>query len=281
MDPHSPYYPRNEAFREMTGRDIEPGRARYLNEFWNRSDLAPSGFRGKRDEVVQLYDAGIRWVDRQIARLVEGLRRTNRWDDCVFALTADHGEEFLEHGGRYHAPVRLVEEIVRVPLLIRVPGEPGGKVPASPLSHLHLAPTLLESMGVAAPSAFRGRSLWTNLRRGIAWEDPAIIECAYGCTNPFRTENRSVPRLLGVRGNNPPAESGVQPEGDRKPAFVARPLSRAKLRTLHRCVWRSDGGGRSNRLWSYALRSGLTGGGVASYPSIILARLHVEPRFLR
>ena len=201
MDPHSPYYPPNEAFREMTGRDIAPGRARYLNEYWNRSDLMPSRLRGKRDEVIELYDAGIRSVDRQMARLVQSLRRANLWDDCVFALTADHGEEFLDHGGRYHAPVRLTEEIVRVPLLIRVPRseDRGVKVPPSPMSHLHLAPTLLEIMGVQAPSAFQGRSLRANLRRGTAWDDPAIIECVYGCTNPFRAENRSAPRLLGVR----------------------------------------------------------------------------------
>ena len=207
MDPHSPYYPPNEAYRELTGRDIEPGRARYLNEYWNRSDLTPPALSGKRDEVIQLYDAGIRWVDRQIARLVDSLRQSHRWDDCVFALTADHGEEFLEHGGRYHSPVRLSEEIIRVPLLIRVPGERGAKVPASPMSHLHLAPTLLEIVGEQAPSAFRGRSLWTNLQKGIAWDDPAIdpaigpaiIECAYGCTNPFRAESRSASRLLAVR----------------------------------------------------------------------------------
>jgi arylsulfatase A-like enzyme len=214
MDPHSPYYPPNETYHELTGRDIEPGGARYLNEYWNRSDLTPSALSRKRDEVVQLYDAGIRWVDRQIAQLVDSLRQTHLWDDCVFALTADHGEEFLEHGGRYHAPVRLSEEIVRVPLVIRVPGEQGAIVPASPMSHLHLAPTLLEIMGVEAPSAFQGRTLWTNLQRGIAWDDPAIagpaitgpaivgpaiIECAYGCTNPFRAENRSAARLLAVR----------------------------------------------------------------------------------
>ncbi len=207
MDPHMPYYPPSEAFRELAGRDLEPGRARYLNAYWNRSDLTASGLSGKRDEVVQLYDAGIRWADRQIARLVQSLKQTHLWDDCVFALTADHGEEFLEHGGRYHAPVHLSEEIVRVPLLIRVPGERGVKVPASPMSQLHLAPTLLEIMGVQAPSAFQGRSLWTNLQRGIAWDDPAtvpaivpvIIECVYGCTNPFRAESRSAARLLGVR----------------------------------------------------------------------------------
>jgi len=214
MDPHAPYYPPNEAYRELAGRDIEPGRARYLNEYWNRSDLTPARLSRKRDEVVQLYDAGIRWVDRQAARLVDSLRQRHLWDDCVFALTADHGEEFLEHGGRYHSPVRLSEEIVRVPLLIRVPGERGVKVPASPMSHLHLAPTLLEIMGVQAPTAFQGRSLWTNLQREMAWDGPAvadpttagpaivgpaIIECAYGCTNPFRAESRSASRLLGVR----------------------------------------------------------------------------------
>ena len=207
MDPHSPYYPSDEAFRELTGKSIKPGRARYLNEYWNRSDLEPSDLRRKRDEVVQLYDAGIRSVDRQISRLVESLRQMHLWDDCVLTLTADHGEEFLEHGGRYHAPVRLSEEIVRVPLLIRVPREPGVKVPASPMSHLHLAPTLLEIVGAQAPSAFQGRSLWINLQRGMAWDDPsvgqtigpAIIECAYGCTNPIRAESRRAPRLLGVR----------------------------------------------------------------------------------
>jgi arylsulfatase A-like enzyme len=67
------------------------------------------------------------------------------------------------------------------------------------MSHLHLAPTLLEIMGVRVSSAFQGRSLWTNLQRGIAWGDPAIIECAYGCTNPFRAESRRASRLLGVR----------------------------------------------------------------------------------
>jgi arylsulfatase A-like enzyme len=199
MDPHSPYYPPNDAFRELAGRDIEPSRARYLNEFWNRSDLGPSALSRKWDEIVQLYDAGIHWADRQIAQLVDSLKQGHRWDDCVFALTADHGEEFLEHGGRYHAPVRLSEEIVRVPLLIRVPEWQRAEVPASPMSHLHLAPTLLETMGLPAPSVFQGRSLWTNLQRGIAWEDAAIMECAYGCTNPFRAESRSAPRLLGVR----------------------------------------------------------------------------------
>jgi arylsulfatase A-like enzyme len=259
MDPHAPYYPPNEAFRELTGREIDPGRARYLNEYWNRSDLTPSGLSGKRDEVVQLYDAGIRWVDHQIARLIDRLKKTYLWDDCVFALTADHGEEFLEHSGRYHSPVRLNEEVVRVPLLIRVPGGKRLKGPASPMSHVHLAPTLLDILGVEAPRAFRGRSLWANLRSGAPWDEPAIIECAYGCANPFRAETRNVPRLLGVRdarfklvmriesgaveeiydleadpGETRPNQSGVAPE-------IRKRLLQAALEHIEKTASAQDG----------------------------------------
>lgn len=200
MDPHSPYYPTEEAFQKFTGKKIVPTDARYLNEYWNRSDLSAKNLRKKRSEVIELYDAGIRGMDEQIARLVDGLKQLNRWNDCVFALTGDHGEEFVEHGGRYHPPRSLHEEVIRVPLLIRVPGHSSGKVPCSPMSHLHLGPTFLEMLELPIPAAFRGRSLWADLQRGTAWNDLAIVECAYECTNPFQVENRRVPRLLCVRG---------------------------------------------------------------------------------
>ena len=104
MDPHSPYYPKQEALALMGSAGISPRRARYLNSWWNRSDLGPRRLSRHRDEVISLYDAGIRWVDEQMKNLVTILRDSQRWDDCIFALTADHGEEFLEHGGRYHPP---------------------------------------------------------------------------------------------------------------------------------------------------------------------------------
>ncbi len=199
MEPHSPYYPPEDAFRELAGRELSASRARYLNEFWNRSDLNAAGLGRHRKAIVELYDAGIRAADRQIARLVHHLKDLGLWDDCVFVLTADHGEEFLEHGGRHHAPVRMTEEIVRVPLMIRAQGQSKTEIPTSPFSHLHLAPTLLELLDVKAPVGFRGRSLWRNLQDAIPWDEPAAMECAYGCTNPFRKEDRMGARLLGVR----------------------------------------------------------------------------------
>ena len=199
MDPHSPYYPSAESFRELTGKELSPSRARYLNAYWNRSDLIPSRLGAKKDAVVELYDAGIRMADSQVARFIGHLQQENLWESCALVLTADHGEEFLEHAHRYHAPLSLSDEIARVPLLIRTPGFAKKSVPKTPFSHLHLAPTLLEILDVPAPASFKGRSLWRNLQQGARWDEPAVTECTYGCTNPFRMEGHLAPRLISVR----------------------------------------------------------------------------------
>ena len=198
MDPHSPYYPRREALEMMGQHSLDASRARYLNSYWNRGDLGAARLRRHRKEVMTLYDAGIRWVDAQVARLVDTLRGLGVWEDCVMALTADHGEEFLDHGGRYHPPSRVSEELVRVPLLLRAPGLTPGTV-AAPFSLLHLAPTLLELVEVPVPGSFRGRSQAALLAAGKSGESDAVIECISGCKNPFVVEDRLHARLLAVR----------------------------------------------------------------------------------
>lgn len=222
MDPHSPYYPKQAARVLMGQGPITPYRARYLNSYWNRSDLGPRRLNCHRDEVVTLYDAGVRWVDVQIARLIEALRGSNRWDNCIFTFTADHGEEFLDHGGRYHPPLHLMEELIHVPLLLRVPGCEKKEVAKSPFSMLHLAPTLLDIAQLPVPSTFQGRSHWEQLRKGRSLDDVVISECIAGCTNPFRAENRLGPRILSVRESrfklvlhfDPPAEDLYDLEAD-------------------------------------------------------------------
>ena len=226
MDPHSPYYPPTDAIRDLTGKTVSPTRMRYLNAAWLRSDLTPARFARYRQDVIDLYDAGIRWVDAQVARLVQFLQAAGQWDDCVLALTADHGEEFLDHGRRYHAPMNLMDELVRVPLLLRVPGQLSAGKDASPsgrqqrcsgraemvFSHLHLAPTLLDILDLPAPSGFRGASLWKQVQeRTMSSEtagdtlrdddsaDVAIAESVHGCTNPMNVESLFAPRLLSVR----------------------------------------------------------------------------------
>ncbi|MGA8764869.1 MAG: sulfatase [Candidatus Sulfotelmatobacter sp.] len=199
MDPHAPYYPA-EAGQKLLGENrTTAAQARYSNASWNRSDLGLRRLRHYRDGIVSLYDSAVCWVDAQIARFVEILRRTELWKNCMFALTADHGEEFLEHNGRYHAPSSLAEELIQVPLLLRVPGVERRELCQSPFSLLHLAPTLLDAADLPIPGGFQGRSHWTEMREGKTWSGAAIAESISGCTNPFRPELRRGHRIVAVR----------------------------------------------------------------------------------
>jgi arylsulfatase A-like enzyme len=199
MDPHHPYYPPQEALQSLGISDITPQRARFLNSFWNRGDVSPKRLQRYRKEVMALYDAGVHWVDQQLSRLVSALKAQQRWNDTVFAVTADHGEEFLEHGNRYHSPNGLAESLIRVPLLVRSPDVSTPGIVPGPFSLLHLAPTLLEALGVDVPQSFRGRGLWKYISSASVASHPTIVECLEGCNNPLSVADRLRHRLMAVR----------------------------------------------------------------------------------
>ena len=198
MDPHHPYYPPQEAISAIGATDLDARRARELNANWNRGDVRPSSLGRFRSQVLTLYDAGVYWADKQIARLAETLKRFQRWDDTVFVVTADHGEEFLEHGARYHGPENLPEHLIHVPLLIHAPGEKPGSI-SNPFSHIHLAPTLLEALQVAVPGSFQGQPYWNAISSGASISDVPIVESLDACNNPFHLEDRMRPRQMAVR----------------------------------------------------------------------------------
>lgn len=199
MDPHHPYYPPDEALQSL-GVTMTAKRARYVNTAWSRA-IRPDRLRRYRDEIISLYDAGVRWVDRQVERLVGALQELRRWEESVFALTGDHGEAFLEHDARYHSPADLHEQLIRVPLLVHSAELPAARF-TTPLSLIHLAPTLLEGAGQHIPVDFQGREHWAEIASGTLPDEPAITECVEGCNNPFRMEDRMGPRILAVRSRD-------------------------------------------------------------------------------
>lgn len=196
MDPHHPYYPPEEALHALGISDIDARRARFLNSFWNREDVSAARLQRHKKEVMALYDAGVRWVDQQLLRLADALKALQLWADTIFVVTGDHGEEFLEHGNRYHSPIALTEQLIHVPLLIH--GLTGATTVPGPFSLIHLAPTLLEGLGVNVPSNFKGRALWKDISVGNAAQLPAIVECLESCNNQLSVEERKGNRLMAV-----------------------------------------------------------------------------------
>ncbi len=115
---------------------------------------AHAGFDfGNRD--IDRYDAEIAAADRTVGRLVEVFRK--RRPSASVIVTADHGEEFGEHGGRYHGTT-VYEEQVRVPLVIDLAGNEPARV-AVPVQTLDLLPTVLAGMDIPRPARIRGRDL--------------------------------------------------------------------------------------------------------------------------
>jgi arylsulfatase A-like enzyme len=119
-----------------------------------------SGRFARRETATELdlYDGELAANDAQLGALADLLRGRGLLGRTVLAVTADHGEEFGEHGTTRHG-ASLFQTLLRVPLVVLAPGGPRGlRVPA-PVGNVDVAPTLLDLSGVPRPPAFSGLSL--------------------------------------------------------------------------------------------------------------------------
>jgi arylsulfatase A-like enzyme len=119
------------------------------------------------ERPVDLYDGEIRFTDRAVHQLLRQLEGLGLARDTIVVVWADHGEEFEDHGGRYHGKT-LHREITRVPLIIRVPGMKHRRV-TDAVRSVDVLPTLLELMGLPAHPDAEGRSLVPAMQ-GLALE---------------------------------------------------------------------------------------------------------------
>jgi len=142
MDPHDPYFA-----HPYDGTGI--------------ARVAGDPPEGEAARMRELYKGEIEYLDANFGKLLERLKSLGIYDETLIVLTADHGEEFHEHGGFWHG-LTLYDEQIRVPLLVKWPkGE-------APLAHdqthgvaraIDVAPTLLARAGAAIPEAMQGVDL--------------------------------------------------------------------------------------------------------------------------
>jgi arylsulfatase A-like enzyme len=160
MDPHDPYFE-----HPYDGKAI----ARVANPNPNPALAA---------EMQRLYTGEVRYLDQHFAQLQAKLRELGLYDDALIVLTADHGEEFHEHGGFWHG-LTLYDEQIHVPLLIKWPrGAPGAApVARGHLSrHIDVAPTLLAHAGVTPPAAMQGIDLATPVSQRAGKDLSSLAE---------------------------------------------------------------------------------------------------------
>ena len=164
FDPHAPYEAR------------EPWISQYAPDFDREPAEFPAGLRMREirqryphpgrelaDRLKPLYESEISYFDDAFRQLSQRLGLVD--DNVLLIVTADHGEEFLDHGKLEHGH-SLYQELVHVPLFVRWPDQlPRSRRVETPVSLLDLYPTLVDLLGLKAPGAFDGESALALLRK--------------------------------------------------------------------------------------------------------------------
>jgi arylsulfatase A-like enzyme len=112
---------------------------------------------GQRDR----YDGEMAWTDHHLAKLLAFIDAQPWGERTALIISADHGEAFGEHKQTRHG-FELWENLVCVPMFFVVPGVKAKRID-TPRSHIDLAPTILDLMGVPLHAGFQGKSLKAEL----------------------------------------------------------------------------------------------------------------------
>lgn len=150
VDPHDPYVPRKPwaGGRYVQPRQIERG----------RFPMDDATLQQLRDQ----YDGEIAEVDREIEHLLAELRKRGLLKRTLVVVTADHGEEFGEHGGLTHGHT-LYEEVLRVPFLLWSENGLPRSNSGNHFYQLDFLPTMLAALGEKVPEKLDGRSSWPEI----------------------------------------------------------------------------------------------------------------------
>jgi len=160
MEPHFPYRPHDGltaprspelktadavlGFRAASGAHVESSEQQ--RSVWHFSPV-------ERQRLADLYDGEVAYLDGLLAALFAGFESRGALADTVVVVTADHGEDFGEHGLYGHG-VSLYETSIRVPLIVRLPHASSGTHVARPVESAGIARTLLGVLGIDPPASF-------------------------------------------------------------------------------------------------------------------------------
>jgi arylsulfatase A-like enzyme/HEAT repeat protein len=216
------------------------------------------------DRDIDRYDSEVALADATFERIRAAFVAAR--PRAAVIVTADHGEEFGEHGGRYHG-TSVYEEQVRVPLVIAAPDAIAPRRIAEPVQLIDLLPTVLSALDIPRPPRLRGRDLGPLL----AGRAPPGKGFAYAETDEHALLAEGSSRLLCARrvGACQLFDLATDP-AELKDLAASRATERDAMRQKLRDIGASHGryelGGlrAEGKGWPPAIRRALTGDGEAA-----------------
>jgi len=171
FDPHPPYAPPAEYLPRT-------GPASMGNSFGDTSGVRAGAVKldaAEREWVEELYMGEVRYVDDNVGRFLDYLKSSGLYNDALIIFSSDHGEEFWEHGGFEHGH-SLYDEVIGVPLMVKLPGLRAAGHQQANVSTESILPTTLDLLDIeVGDAAFSAATLsWAWQADGIVPMTPTI-----------------------------------------------------------------------------------------------------------
>ena len=161
MDVHHPCFPPETVFNDFECDEVTHNE---ISEIYSQALEDPESVTDRDHRIlVDSYRASLRHVDTQIERLLSTLRQSDQYEETLIIITSDHGQLFGEQGS-YGKPYRLVDPLIRVPLILANCPE---RVAATDelISLVDIPPLIHEILGIETPTAYDGTKFWEEESR--------------------------------------------------------------------------------------------------------------------
>jgi arylsulfatase A-like enzyme len=167
FDPHYPYHPRTPWVEKYTSKALTRKLKLSRKETWEHVlSLIPmfQKFPRTLSNFIALYDSEINYVDHFIGEIIQEFEMNK---NTLLIITADHGEEFLEHGYIGHGE-NLHRETIHIPLIVKLPLSKKKEIIENQVNLIDVMPTILQTLRIKPPEQTLGKSLLEG-KEQISW----------------------------------------------------------------------------------------------------------------
>ncbi|MBN2382633.1 sulfatase [bacterium] len=184
---HDPYVP-PPPFHNMFSHDIRNEsieRIRAIEQFWDMDllqqrrhfwNIIDTSDPEHINFLRALYDGEIRYTDSILQKIFRRCGQMNGKTGTLTIIVSDHGEEFLDHRGYFHAN-KLYDELVHVPFILHWPDRfTSGSIRSDRVGLIDILPTVLGIVGGRSPNHFQGRDLLGSAHHEIGTDRPIFMD---------------------------------------------------------------------------------------------------------
>jgi len=155
MDAHAPRMPAPAFKDRFPGRDPRLSSEKYYAIVKQVMTQNRKLSAAEHDSAIALYDGSIAYLDDEVGKLVTRLKQLGVYENTMIVITSDHGEAFGERDLMEHS-VSVYQDQISVPLVIKYPNSREARREDSPVSHVDLLPTILDTLRLPLPAGVQG-----------------------------------------------------------------------------------------------------------------------------